>query len=83
MDRESLRSVTEDSPVHKKSGNLNEDSANDDYVDRKTGSRASSTRPKGVDDPDKIWTVEEILADEEIWRVTESSEDEQSAEEEK
>lgn len=53
---------------------LNENSeAEDNYNDRKTGSRATSHR-NGEDE--KIWTTDEILNDEELWRVTDSSEEE-------
>lgn len=43
-------------------------------LDRPSVSRAS-TDHAGTE---KIWTAEEILADDELWRVTDSSEDEES-----
>ena len=76
MDQQSLRSVTE---ISKRS--LNENSEReDDYVDQKTGSRATSNRNGG---DDKIWTEQEILNDEDLWRVSDSSEYETEEEEEK
>lgn len=81
LQQQELQSVTESS---RKSAGLkdnDESDVEDAYPDRKTRSRAT-TAMKGTEDPDKVWTAEEILADEELWRVTDSSEEE-SAEEEK
>ena len=52
----------------------------DTAIDRQTRSRATTNRNN---DPEKVWTTEEILADEDLWRVTDSSEDEDSQEETK
>jgi hypothetical protein len=58
---------------------LNEDSEQNDeqLADRKTESRASSKREA---DDEKIWTADEILADSDLWQVTDDSEDEESEE---
>ena len=64
----------EDKSVDKGDTAVNDDIGEEaDYVDRKTQSRATTNH-----DPDKIWTTEEILADEELWRVTDSEGDEES-----
>ena len=75
LEQQELQSVTERSlkqSLNEKSegeGEVDEE----ELVDRKTGSRATS---KASHDPDKIWTTAEILADEDLWHVTDSSEDE-------
>ena len=76
MEQQDLQSVTENSHMSQKSGKNNDD---DDFIDRKTQSRATSNR----NDPDKVWTTEEILADEDLWKVTDSSEESSSEEEKK
>lgn len=44
-------------------------------IDRNAQSRASS----GHAATEKIWTEAELLADDDLWRVTDSSEDDESA----
>ena len=56
MEEQSLQSVSQ----HNQKKSLNADSEAEDYVDRNTGSRATSHRNV---DPDRVWTTEEILAD--------------------
>ena len=63
-----MQSVTEGS---KKSMDSNSNADEDGIIDRKTQSRATTNNQK--DDPEKVWTTEEILADEDLWRVTDSS----------
>lgn len=77
MDNNSLKSISEKSGKYNKLNNQSE--AEDDY-DRKTRSRATSNRDK---DTDKVWTTAEILADKELWEVTDSSGDSDSVEEDK
>lgn len=77
MEQNDLQSVTENSHhMSQKSGKDNDDS---DMIDRNTQSRATSNR----NDPDKVWTTEEILADEDLWKVSDSSEESSSEEEKK
>ena len=90
MEQQDLKSVTEASNRQK---SLNEKSSGDEeggdqgddadeIIDRKTRSRATTNKAAAMD-PDKIWTTEELLADEDLWRVTDSSEDDSAEEEQK
>ena len=75
LEQQELQSVTESSrkqSLNEKSEGEGDGEGDEELVDRKTGSRATS---KGAHDPDKIWTTAEILADEDLWHVTDSSEE--------
>ena len=77
LEQQSLQSHSElDHKEKQLNVNSGDGDGDEDYIDRKTQSRATSKQY----DPEKIWTEEEILADEDLWRVTDSSED--SSEEE-
>ena len=70
MERQSLQSETEGS--QKSHQGQSEEDKDEDFVDRQTRSRVTTKRGE----EEKVWTTDEILADEELWRVTDSSEDE-------
>ena len=74
MERQSLQSETEGSK--KSHHGQSEEDKDEDYVDRQTQSRATSKQGG----EEKVWTTDEILADDELWRVTDSSDDESDEE---
>ena len=55
-------------------GKPHDDDGRGSQLDRPSESRASTDQAA----TEKIWTAEEILADDELWRVTDSSEDDDS-----
>jgi len=81
MEEQSLKSVSKNSNKNSQKKSLNINSENEeDYIDRRTRSRATSDP---IGDPDRVWTTEELLADDDLWHVTDSSGTESEEEETK
>ena len=81
MEQQDLQSVTESS---KKSRGTPEADGNEETAgEAESADRGAESRAEtGKHDAEKIWTAEEILADEDLWKVTDSSEESSSEHEE-